>query len=76
MSKTNNTCRVSSTEKKETGNNKRSPIHNDTALYLGWSKYKDTANMKLRQIQTRMYLIWKKKWPLYCPQGSGTLRQQ
>ena len=71
----NNTCRMSSTEKKEEGNNKRSPIHNGSTLNLGWSGFKDTANMKLRQIQTRMYLIWKKQIKvisrLKCTQYSG-----
>ena len=71
----NNTCRMSSTEKKEEGNNKRSPIHNKSTLNLGWSESKDTANMKLGQIQTRMYLIWKKQIKvisrLKCTQYSG-----
>ena len=71
----NNTCRMSSTEKKEEGNNKRSPIHNGSTLNLGWSESKDTANMKLRLIQTRMYLIWKKQIKvisrLKCTQYSG-----
>ena len=75
MSTMNNTCRMSSTEKKEPGNNKRSPIHNGSTLNLGWSESKDTANMKLRQIQTRMYLIWKKQIKvisrLKCTQYSG-----
>ena len=57
----NNTSRMNSTKKKEAGNTKRSPIHNGTVLNLGWSEYKDTANMKLRQIQARMYLILKKQ---------------
>ena len=78
MSKMYNTCRMSSTEKKETGNNKRSPFHNGSALHLGWSQYKDTANMKLRQIQTRMYLIWKKQIKvisrLKCTQYLSSLR--
>ena len=75
MSTMNNTCRMSSTKKKEERNNKRSPIHNGTTLHLGWSEYKDTANMELRQIQTRMYLIWKKQIKvisrLKCTQYSG-----
>ena len=75
ISMMNNTCRMSSTEKKEEGNNKRSPIHNGSTLNLGWSESKDTANMKLRLIQTRMYLIWKKQIKvisrLKCTQYSG-----
>merc|ERR1719225_713994 len=42
-------CRMSSSKKKEAGNNKRSPIHNGTTLHLGCSEYKDTALVEVNQ---------------------------